>query len=87
MAAAIDDTDLGVLVDLLHEPDAPGAHDAAVAVQHQRGPEVDIGPDAVAIEGAALELHAAAGRPERIGIVLQRALAALVAHGAVEGMV
>ena len=41
--AAIDDVDLRVGLDLAHEPDAPRAQDAAVAVEHQRRPEVDVG--------------------------------------------
>ena len=40
--AAIDDVDLRVAVDLAHEADAARAEDAAVAVEHQGRPEVDV---------------------------------------------
>ena len=40
--AAIDDVDLGVAVDVAHEPDAARAEDAALAVEHQRRAEVDV---------------------------------------------
>ena len=86
-AAPIHDADLRVAVDLFHEPHAPRAQDAPVAVQHQRGPEVHVGLDALAIEHAARKLHPALTGAEAVGEVLQRALAALVADGAVERMV
>jgi hypothetical protein len=57
--AAVDDSDLRVAVDFLHEPDAPRAEDAAVAVQHQRGTEVDVCLDAFAVEDAPGEIHPA----------------------------
>jgi hypothetical protein len=84
---AVDDADLRVAVDLLHEPDAPRAEDAAVAVEHQRRAEVDVRLHALAVEHAARELHPALARAEGVREVLQRALAALVADGAVERMV
>ncbi len=84
---AIDDVDLRVGVDLAHEPHAPRAEDAAVAVQHQRRPEVDVGPHALAVEHPPRKLHPALVRPEAVGEILQRTLAALVADRAVERMV
>src|SRR5262249_40319705 len=84
---AIDDPDLGVAVDLTHEPDASRAENAPVAIQHQGGPKIDVGLDALAVEDASRKLHAAAIRSERVRKVLQRALAAFVAHGAIERMI
>ena len=85
--AAIDDADLRVVVDLAHEADAARAEDAAVAVQHQRRTEVDVGLHAFAVEHPPREVHAALGRAERVREILQRALAALVADRAVERMI
>ena len=85
--AAVDDADLRVAVDLAHEALAARAHDAAVAVQHQRRAEVDVGLDAIAVERAPREVHAALGVAELVREVLQRALAALVAHRAVERVI
>ena len=85
--AAVHDADLRVAVDVLHEADAARAQDAAVAVQHQRRTEVDVGLDAVAVERAPRELHAAVVAAEGVGEVLERALAALVADRAVERVV
>ena len=48
-----------------HEADAPRAENAAVAVQHQRRSEVDVGLDALAVELAARKLHPALLGPER----------------------
>src|SRR5262249_27102293 len=85
--AAIDDVDLRVAVDLAHEAHAARAQDAAVAIQHQRRTEVDIGFRPVAVEDAPRKLHAALIGSEGVGEILQRALAAFVAHRAVERMV
>ena len=57
--AAVDDVDLRVAVDVLHEPHAPRAEDAAVAVQHQRRSEVDVGAHAVAVELPPRKIHPA----------------------------
>ena len=51
------------------------------------GPEVDVGLHALAVEHPAREVHAAFGRPEAVGEILERTLAALVAHRAVERVV
>ena len=85
--AAIDDADLRVAVDFAHEAAAARAEDAAVAVQHQRRAEVDVGLDALAVERAAREVHAALVVAEPIREILQRALAALVADRAVERVI
>jgi hypothetical protein len=85
--AAIDDVDLRVGLDLAHEPYAARAQDAAIAVQHQRRAEVDVGPHALAVEHAPRELHPALVRAEAVGEILERALAALVADRAVERVV
>src|SRR4029079_10713513 len=50
VAAARDDANLRVAVDLAHEADAPRAEDAAVAVQHQRRAEVDVGLHTLAVQ-------------------------------------
>src|SRR5436190_22823905 len=75
--AAIDDVDLGVAVHLAHEPDAAGAQDAAVPIQHQRRAEIDVGLDSVAVEDTARKFHPTLVAPERVGEVLQRTVAAL----------
>ena len=85
--AAIDDVDLRVAFDVAHEADAARAEDAAVAVEHQRRPEVDVGLHAFAVERPARKLHPALVGSERVREVLQRALAALVADRTVERMV
>src|SRR3982751_3302815 len=82
--AAIDDIDLRVAVDLAHEPHAARAKDAAVAVQHQGGPEIDVRLHTLAVEDAPREFHPALVRPEGIGKVLKRALSPLVADRAVQ---
>ena len=85
--AAVDDADLRVAVDFAHEALAPRAHDAAVAIEHERRPEVDVGLHTLAVEGAPREVHAAFGVAELVGEILQRALAALVADRAVKRVV
>src|SRR4029450_11917269 len=57
--AAVDDVDLRVAVDLAHEPDAACAQDAALPVEHERRPEIDVAPHSFAVEDAAGKLHAA----------------------------
>jgi hypothetical protein len=86
-ASAIDDADLGVTVDILHEPNAPRAQDAAIAIEHERRPEVDVGLDALAVEHAPGKLHPAVSGPERVGEILQRALAPFVADRAIERVI
>ena len=71
----------------LHEAHAARAEDAAVAVQHQRRTEVDVGFHAFAVEDAPRKIHPAFRRAKRVGEILERTLAALVAHGTVERMV
>ena len=85
--AAVDGADLRVAIDFGHEADAARAQDAAVAVEHQRRAEVDVGLHALAVERAPRKVHAALVVAERVGEVLQRAFAALVAHRAVERVV
>src|SRR5206468_8765941 len=77
LAAARCDPDLRVGVDLTHETDAPRAEDAAVAIEHQRRAEIDVGLDALAVEGPAREFHATLAAPKRVGEILQRTLPAL----------
>ena len=84
---AIDDADLRVTVDLLHETDASRAQDAAIAVQHQRRTEIDVRFHALSVEHPPRKIHAALGRTEGIGIILEGTLAALVAHRAVERVI
>ena len=85
--AAIDDVDLRIGVDLPHEPDAPRAEDAAVPVEHEGRTEIHVGTNAFAVEHPPREFHPALVRAETVGEVLERTLAALVAHGAVERVV
>src|SRR5215471_21804393 len=85
--AAVDDVDLGVAVDIAHEPDAASAENAAIPVQHQRGTEVDVRFDAFAVEHASGKVHATFGRAKRVGEILKGAFAALVADGAVERVI
>ena len=85
--AAVGDADLRVAVDLAHEPHAPRAEDAAIAIEHQRRSEIDVGLHALAVEHPPRKLHPAALGPERVREILQRALAALVAHRAIERVV
>ena len=67
--------------------DTARAEDAALAVEHQRRTEVHVALHAFAVEHAAREVHAALVGAERVGEILQRTLAALVAHRAVERVV
>jgi hypothetical protein len=85
--AAIDDVDLCIAVHLAHEADAARAQDAALTVEHQRRPEVDVALHAFAVEHTARKIHAALIGPEAIREILQRALAAFVTHRAIERMV
>src|SRR5262249_49290278 len=85
--AAVDDVDLRIAVDLAHAADAPGAENAAVAVEHERRSEVDVRLPPLTVEDPPRKLHPALFRSEAVGKVLQRALAALVADRAVEGVV
>src|SRR5687767_3351080 len=85
--AAIDDADLRVGVDFLHETDATRAEDASLPVEHQRRAEIDVALHAFAVENAAREIHPALGRAEGVGEILKRTLAALVADRAVERVV
>src|SRR5690606_38069771 len=78
----VHELDERVAGDLLGEPDAAGALDAPLAVQQHLGGDVDRlgeGPLDVAVAG----VRPAGGH----GLVLQRALPALVAHRAVERVV
>ena len=52
-----------------------------------RSPEVDVAPYTLAVEHASRKLHPALIGAKRVRKILQRALAALVAHGAVERVV
>ena len=80
--APSEEVDLGLAGDLVGEADAAAALDAALAVeQHQLGDGDGLGPVALLLEEPAL------ARPVGEDLVLQRALAALVAHRAVERMV
>src|SRR5262249_24237408 len=85
--SAIDDVDLRIPFDVPHEPDAGRSENAAVTVEQQRGTEVNVAFHTLAIEHTPRELHAALIGAKRVRKILQRALAPLVAHGAVEGMV
>ena len=85
--SSIDDIDLRIAVDVAHEAYAARAQNAALPIEHQRGPEIDVAPDAVAVEDPAGEFHAALIGPERVREVLQRTLSALVAHRAVERVI
>ena len=55
--------------------------------KQQRRPEVHVRLHALAVEHAARELHAAAVGTEAVRKILQRTLAALVAHRAIERMI
>src|SRR6476660_5479803 len=85
--ATIDDVDLRVAIDIAHEADAPRAQDAALPVQHQRRPEVDVAFHAFAVEHAPRKFHAAWSGPERVREILQRTLAALGADRTVERVI
>ena len=81
------DADLRVPPNLAHEPHAPCAEDAAVAIEHQRRPEVHVRFDALPVEHATRKVHPAVCRTEGVGEILERTLAALVAHRAVERVI
>src|SRR5262245_8465187 len=85
--AAIHDADLRVGIDFPHEPHAPRAEDAAVPVQHECRAEVHVSPDSLAVEHTARKVHAAFRRTERIREILERTLAAFVAHWTVKRVV
>ena len=87
VAPAIRDADLRVAIHFFHEADAPRAQDAAIAVEHERRTEVDVGLDTFAVEHAPREFHAAALRTERVRKILKRTFTAFVTDGAVERMV
>ena len=80
--SALDQRDEGVTGDLLGEAGAPRAQDAALAVEQDLlGDDVRLGEGALGLDEARLAATVAHG------LVLQRALAALVADRAVEGVV
>ena len=80
--AAREQLDEPVAADLVAEPRAPRAQDAALAVEvHQRRQRTRLRVDALGLHVPAL------ARPERERLVLQRALAAPVADRAVERVV
>ncbi len=80
--AATEEVDLRFAGDLRREPDAAAALDATLAVeQHELGDGDGLGPVPLLLEEAAFP------RPVGHDLVLQWALAALVAHGTVEGVV
>ena len=82
LLAPADEVDLGLAGHLVGEPGAPAALDAALAVeQHQLGDGDGL------LEVALLLDEPGLARPVGQGLVLQRALAALVAHRAVERVV
>src|SRR3546814_7847051 len=82
LGATVDEVDEGVAGDLIGEAGAAVAEDAALAVEvdevgdRDRLLEVDLLLDEPGLAGTV-----------GVGLVLQRALAALVAHRAVEGVV
>src|SRR5207237_1996909 len=82
LVASLDERDEGIARQLVREASAPGAKHAALAIEmHQRADGDWLGVVALLLDEAAL------ARPEREGLVLQRTLAAAVAHGAIEGVV
>ena len=82
LRAAVDRDELAVLGDLLAEARAAVAEDAALAVERDQRRDRDR-----LLERALRERHARVAGPVAEGQVLQRALAALVADGAVERVV
>src|SRR5262249_34503564 len=80
--AAVFRDELAVLADELAEPRAAVAEDAALAVERDHGGNRDR-----LLERRLVEVHPRLARPVAEREVLQRALAALVADGAVERMV
>src|SRR5262249_41079591 len=85
--SAVNDVDLRVPFHVAHEPDTTRAENAALAVEQERRTEVDVAPYPLAVEHAPRKLHPALTGAERIRKILQRTLAALVAHRTVERMV
>ena len=82
VGAALGEDQLVVLRDLLREADAAVAEDAPLAVDRDQRRQLE------RLAEVPLRLDEAGGpRPPAVGDVLQRALAALVADGAVERMV
>ncbi len=82
VGAALGEHELVVLGDLLREAHAAVAEDAALAVDRDHRRELE------RLDEVALGLdETGAPEPPAEGDVLQRALAALVAHGAIERMV
>src|SRR5215471_7796262 len=84
---AIDDVDLRVAVHVAHEADAARAQNAALAVEHERRPEVDVAFHALAVEHATRKIHPALVGAEAVREILQRTLAAFVTHRAIQWMV
>ncbi len=82
VVGALQEHELVVLRDLLREAHAPVTEDAALAVDRDQGRERDR-----LWEVPFLVDEAAAARAPAVGDVLERALAALVAHRAVERVV
>ena len=80
LVAPVDDLDEGVAGDLVGEAGAAGAHDAALAVE-----EHEVADRYRLFEVPLLLAHPGLAGTERHRVVLQRALAALVADRAVEG--
>src|SRR5206468_1901142 len=83
----IDDVDLRVAVDVAHEAHAARAQNAALTIEHQGRPEVDVTLDAVTVKYPPGEFHPALVGPERIREVLQRTFAAFVAHRTIERVI
>jgi hypothetical protein len=82
LVAPVNEADQRVAGHLGGEPGAAVAQDAALAVEHHQVADRD-----GLLEVALLLEEAALARPVRHGLVLQGALAALVAHRAVERVV
>src|SRR5262249_6180916 len=82
MMAAVCDLQLGLAADLAREADAAAAHDAAVGEQRDVGADVRlVGRRELVVDHAALSIAMLEA------VVLQHALAGLVAHGTVERMI
>ncbi|OQA45667.1 MAG: hypothetical protein BWY52_01199 [Chloroflexi bacterium ADurb.Bin325] len=82
LVSALEEPELRLVLPLLQITDAAPAQDAALLIQH------DQVADGVVLLLAALRLHELAdARPVIVGLILQRAFAALVADRAVERVV